>query len=402
MNRRRNWVGRGAVIALGVTVLPIVFPTTAAADPISDQKALVAQVTDQLEALENQADALADRYTTAMGEKAQLDAKVADAQQQVAAQQAAVDALRSQLSQVAVQAYMGAGTDGTSPMFNSSSDVTDQLARDQLSRVAMSAGAATSDEYDEAVKTLQDQQAALDEARAEAQAKAEQIQADKQANEEQQATYTKARADAQAKLGDLVKQEEERRARESFERMQAAAAAAQAKAQAEANAAAQAQQRTASGNGASVASGASDAAPSHGVSKSVAAIAAPAASTAPIPQASSRAGTAVNAAMSQLGVPYVGYQATPGVGFDCSGLTSWAWGQAGVGIPHQSAAQFASLPHIPADQAQPGDLLFYHSPISHVAMYLGGGSQVHAPSTGDVVKVVGVNWGNVVGVARPG
>ena len=107
-------------------------------------------------------------------------------------------------------------------------------------------------------------------------------------------------------------------------------------------------------------------------------------------------------AMSQLGVPYVGYQAIPGVGFDCSGLTSWAWGQAGVGLPHQSAGQFASLPHIPADQAQPGDLLFYHSPISHVAMYLGGGSQIHAPSTGDVVKVVGVNWGNVVGVARPG
>jgi cell wall-associated NlpC family hydrolase len=138
------------------------------------------------------------------------------------------------------------------------------------------------------------------------------------------------------------------------------------------------------------------------VSKSVAAIAAPAASRAPVPQASSRAGTAVNAAMSQLGVPYVGYQASPGVGFDCSGLTSWAWGQAGVGLPHNSAAQYASLPHISSDQAQPGDLLFYHSPISHVAMYLGGGSQIHAPSTGDVVKVVGVNWGNVVGVARPG
>jgi len=395
MNRRHIRVGRGVVIALGMTLLPVVLPTTAAADPISDQKALVAKVTDQLEALESQADALADNYATAMAEKADLDAKVATAQQQVAAQQAAVDALRSQLSQVAVQAYMGAGTDGASPMFNSSSDVTDQLARDQLSRVAMSAGAATTDEYDEAVKALKEQQAALDEAQAQAQAKAEQIQADEKANEEQQATYAKARADAQAKLGDLIKQEEERRARESFERMQAAAAAAKAKAEADANAAAQAQQRTAAPNG----DGGGN---SSGVSKSVAAIAAPAASRAPVPQASSRAGTAVNAAMSQLGVPYVGYQASPGVGFDCSGLTSWAWGQAGVGLPHQSAAQYASLPHISPDQAQPGDLLFYHSPISHVAMYLGGGSQVHAPSTGDVVKVVGVNWGNVVGVARPG
>jgi peptidoglycan DL-endopeptidase CwlO len=394
MNRRHIRAGRVAVIALGLTVLPVVLPTTAAADPISDQKALVAKVTDQLQSLENQADVLANNYATAMGEKADLDAKVAAAQQQVAAQQAAVDALRSQLSQVAVQAYMGAGTDGTSPMFNSSSDVTDQLARDQLSRVAMSAGAATNDQFDEAVKTLKAQQAALDDARAKAQAKAAQIQGDKQANVQQQAAYTKARTDAQAKLGDLVKQEQERRARESFQRMQAAAAAAQAKADAQARAAAQAQQHPTS-------------APSAGtrrsrVSRSVVAIAAPPASRAPIPQASSRAGTAVNAAMSQRGVPYVGYKAIPGVGFDCSGLTSWAWGQAGVSLPHQSAQQYAMLPHIPADQARPGDLLFYHSPISHVAMYIGGGQQIHAPSTGDVVKVVAVNWGNVVGVGRPG
>ena len=99
--------------------------------------------------------------------------------------------------------------------------------------------------------------------------------------------------------------------------------------------------------------------------------------------------------------PYVGYQASPGVGFDCSGLTSWAWGQAGVGLPHQSRAQFGSLPHVPIEAAQPGDLLFFYSPISHVSMYIGGGQQVHAPATGDVVKVVPVNWGKVVGVGRP-
>jgi cell wall-associated NlpC family hydrolase len=106
--------------------------------------------------------------------------------------------------------------------------------------------------------------------------------------------------------------------------------------------------------------------------------------------------------MSQLGTPYVGYSASPGVGFDCSGLTSWAWAQAGVGLPHQSRAQFGSLPHVPIEAAQPGDLLFFYSPISHVSMYIGGGQQVHAPATGDVVKVVPVNWSKVVGVGRPG
>jgi cell wall-associated NlpC family hydrolase len=123
---------------------------------------------------------------------------------------------------------------------------------------------------------------------------------------------------------------------------------------------------------------------------------------AAIPAASSRAGTAIQAALSVLGTPYVGYKASPSEGFDCSGLTMWAWAQAGVSLPHYSKAQYGSLPHVPKDQAQPGDLLFFHSPISHVTMYLGDGQQVSAPHTGAVVYVGSVNWGQVVGVARPG
>ncbi len=95
--------------------------------------------------------------------------------------------------------------------------------------------------------------------------------------------------------------------------------------------------------------------------------------SAPIPAASSRAGTAVNAAMSQQGVGYKYAAASPGVAFDCSGLTSWAWGTAGVYLPHQSAQQYASIPHVPSSAAQPGDLIFYYSPISHVGLYVGGG-----------------------------
>jgi cell wall-associated NlpC family hydrolase len=57
---------------------------------------------------------------------------------------------------------------------------------------------------------------------------------------------------------------------------------------------------------------------------------------------------------------------------------------------------------VPTDQAAPGDLIFYYSPISHVGIYIGGGAMVHASSPGDVVKVSTVNWGRVAGVARPG
>jgi peptidoglycan DL-endopeptidase CwlO len=115
----------------------------------------------------------------------------------------------------------------------------------------------------------------------------------------------------------------------------------------------------------------------------------------------SAASTAVAAALSVVGTTYVWGSASPSVGFDCSGLTSWAWAQAGVYLPHQSAQQYASIPHVPSSAAQPGDLIFYYSPISHVGMYVGGGQMVHATSPGNPVTVSGVNWGNVVGVGRP-
>ena len=158
MNRRHIRVGRGVVVAVALAAaLPVALPTTASADPISDQKALVANVTDQLEALEQQSDILAENLVTALDEKTQLDAQVAAAEQKVAEQQAAVEALRGQLSQVAVQAYMGAGTNGFGPMFTGSDDFTDELQRDQLSRVALSAGTATTDELEQAVADLEDQ-----------------------------------------------------------------------------------------------------------------------------------------------------------------------------------------------------------------------------------------------------
>jgi cell wall-associated NlpC family hydrolase len=106
--------------------------------------------------------------------------------------------------------------------------------------------------------------------------------------------------------------------------------------------------------------------------------------------------------MGQLGTPYRFAAESPGVAFDCSGLTKYAWGQAGVYLPHQSGAQYGSIPHITQAEIQPGDLIFYRSPIGHVAIYIGGGSMVHAPSPGKFVEVAVVNWAKVVGIGRPG
>jgi len=117
--------------------------------------------------------------------------------------------------------------------------------------------------------------------------------------------------------------------------------------------------------------------------------------------ASGNAGTAVQFAMGQVGDAYV-YGAAGPDAYDCSGLTMAAWGAAGVALPHSSSAQYGSGPHISASALQPGDLVFYYSPISHVGMYIGNGMIVHAanPSTG--VQVTGLYSMPYVGAVRPG
>jgi cell wall-associated NlpC family hydrolase len=96
---------------------------------------------------------------------------------------------------------------------------------------------------------------------------------------------------------------------------------------------------------------------------------------------------AVDTALAQLGDPYVWAGDGPDV-FDCSGLTQYAYGAAGVYLPHSSNMQSTMGTPVAYADLQPGDLVFFYSPVSHVGMYIGNGQMVHAGSSGDVVKVV--------------
>jgi cell wall-associated NlpC family hydrolase len=80
----------------------------------------------------------------------------------------------------------------------------------------------------------------------------------------------------------------------------------------------------------------------------------------------------------------------------------WSWAHGGVSLSHSSAAQYAELPHLSRDQLRPGDLLFFYSPIHHVALYVGGGQVIEALHPGTTVLKDTPDWDNYVGAARPG
>jgi cell wall-associated NlpC family hydrolase len=122
-------------------------------------------------------------------------------------------------------------------------------------------------------------------------------------------------------------------------------------------------------------------------------------------QAGPVARAAVRWALAQLGDPYRWGASGPD-SFDCSGLTSSAYRAAGVAIPRVSRAQWGAGPHVAVDRLVPGDLVFYAdnprdpATIHHVGMYIGNGLMVHAPHTGDVVRVASIWRESYAGATR--
>jgi peptidoglycan DL-endopeptidase CwlO len=94
----------------------------------------------------------------------------------------------------------------------------------------------------------------------------------------------------------------------------------------------------------------------------------------------------VSIAMQYLGVPYVWGGSSPSTGFDCSGFVMYVFAQVGVSLPHHAASQYNYGTPVSQDQLAPGDLVFFDG-LGHVGIYIGGGQFIHAPHTGDVVKI---------------
>ena len=350
MTEERKTPGR-FVIALVLAVSAVLgsFSISSAAPT----KAQVDAARAKVEALNRQLEVLTERYNTARVVLQESKSKMAAAARREAQAQTVADAARAQLNARAVAAFTDQGMQLNVLLGSQSlSEFSDRLAF---------MGAVATNDAELAARA---DNAAI---------QAEAARLDYQSAAKQQQDQLRAIARSKADIASALSQQKQLYARiyGSYQRAQAAAAAA---------ARAAAQQATTPPS-----SGSGGTAPG------------------PIPPPSGNAAAiAIAAARSVLGTQYVWGAADPSVGFDCSGLVLWAYAHAGVSLPHSSAMMYAMLPHLTQSQLQPGDLVFFFSPVSHVSIYLGGGMMISAdhPGPGGEVQIEAMWWGDFVGGGR--
>ncbi len=410
--RRVTPATRVAIVAgmLGALVAPLVAseagatPTTLPGPApnqaqINATQSKVAQIESTLTHEEQQTSILDDKYNTA-------EQNLQNAQNQLQSLAAALIRAKSEVAADkklvatdAVAAYVyGTPETGFTSYFTSSATLNQ--ARNQYTSQIVGNLTRDEDALQNSETHLQTEETQQQAVATQAQTVAAQAKSLAQANEQVAAA---TRATLNQVQGQLAQQVAQAAIVEAQQQAAAAARAASAAAQQQAAAAAQAAATVAgavggAGSGAAATDAANQAAGNVG----------------PVGGSGSGDGqelAAVQAAQSQLGVPYVFGGEQPGVGFDCSGLVQWAWGQAGVSIPRTTETQWPALPHVPLSALQPGDLLFYYNldgdnQVDHVVMYTGSGpygtdTVIQAPFTGSTVSYSPIFTEGLIGAARP-
>jgi cell wall-associated NlpC family hydrolase len=369
--------------ALAFVVLTTSTTQIARADNVDDARRKVQQMADQLEKAEADVDRLSEELRIAEDDKMRLDEEILVTQAEIDRKEAELGGVRDILAELAVIAFTSGGRGGSiTGLLSVGSGPNESVQKQILTDIALNTGLADTDQLDALIDDLGDLEKKLAKDLERTKDLAASIGQARLDAEDEIGKYTELKAKAERDLGQALRDERERRAR-------AAAAAAAAAA---ANLASQRPSTGSSGssNGTGGSSGSSSSSGGNRFDPST------------IPPTTSRSGIAIAAARSQIGVRYRYAAATEGVAFDCSGLTMWAWAQAGVSLPHQSRRQFSSSPRIPIEYIEPGDLVFFYNPISHVGIYVGGGMMIDAPGVGRSVRLTPVSWSKVVGATRPG
>ncbi len=406
MNRQRRAAPR-ALRSKAATFLLVVgsvagIAVPARADQVSNKKAQAAAINKKINDFNDYAEALTEQMNQAQDELDQTAKDIAALEAKLAEQDATVAQLGDDLAKFAISSYQyGDQTGGIGSLFSGDALAGGVAQRAGYSPLLLGQNADVTD----GVKAAREDTARLQQQLTAKQKRQQQLTATIQ---QKQAAVQKAVVDldavqAQVK-GDLVQLVAD------AELAQEAAAVAAAKTAAERQAAElrrqreqQRQQQNAGGAaGGATGGNAGGATGGQTTGGNPGGVKAPPANIPDFPAPSPGAATAVAAAKSQLGVPYKFAAATPNVAFDCSGLTMWAWGRAGVGMAHFARSQYEAFPHVPLDSLQPGDLVFFYQDVHHVGIYIGGGLMIDAPHTGATVRVTTMYTRNLIGAARPG
>lgn len=354
-----------AIIAVGAISLIQILPaaSSASGQTLASAQAEASAIVGRLNYLGGQVSYLSEKYDTAQLSLDKVNQLVSSEQNQIAKTEANIKSIKSKLASEAISAYISGGN---LPEFSAllNENPTQSSIRQEFLNTVTSSQSDIIASFQAANQSLKQQQTVL---------KVEQNQATTAlASANAARTAAQAAVDQEkAQLGSinsniatLVSQQQTAQAQQ---------AAAKAK-QIVFNSGSQPTQNTTSTNG-----GQTNSAP---------------------PINGSQVSIALAWARRELGKPYVYGGAGPNV-FDCSGLTAYVFGKAGISLPHSAAAQYSDTARVSLSQLQPGDLVFYYSPISHVGIYIGGGQVLQALNASAPVEISSLYWAGVpVGAGR--
>lgn len=385
---------RGTALGLvGVTVIASAvfgFARTGGADSISSEKAYAQELAAEIQQENNKISQLNESYDQGEIKLQQIDTLIGSNKVSVNRADKTVQADVSSLRTQAVNEYMNGGASSGIAQLFSGSGTTQSDAQEYQS---LAGGNITTliDQLHVDQQSLAVRRGQLDSADAQQKSTLAELASSRQQAQQVEQQLSETLSQVRGQIATLVHEQlvAEQKAQEAaflakvaaqrqaqlLAEQQAAAAAAAAAAQAAAQASTQSQS-----------------------------ISAPTPTSTNPPSNGSAGAAAVHAAETQEGVPYVWGGATPGVGFDCSGLTMWSWAQAGVSLPHSAAAQMAVTTPVPLSDLQPGDLLFYYDGpgyVGHVTMYVGPGEMIQAEETGTNVMITSIWSTNLAGAGRP-
>jgi cell wall-associated NlpC family hydrolase len=355
-------------VSVGSLVGGVVATAPASAQSVKEQ---IASAQRQLRALDNEAEAASERYNDARIKLAAAHTAATAADAALSTAQTRLTTLQASVSQFAAAAYRGGGTGSVLGLISDGSAGRYISQLSTLQAVSVSEARTLSD-VDEAQRVDNQAETTAHAALAKQQAATAVIDASRDQIEAAAAKEQNILAGLQAKEAAIVKAAKQRAARAAAERVEQQLAA----------------ERAATEQG-------------------VRAISAPVSPVLPPPvSGSGGAAVAVQWAYAEIGKPYVWAAAGPD-SFDCSGLTQYVWGKAGVYLGHYTGDQWNEGVHVTQAELEPGDLVFFAyntsdpSTIHHVGIYIGGGEMIDAPYTGVDVRKDPAFSSDYIGAVRP-